>query len=74
MRGKMRFWGKMKQGEKKVIRSLASNADIPGGDLADTGLFMGEGEQYRHTRADTHAQMWARAQTRADVCRHIYTQ
>ncbi|XP_072574110.1 unconventional myosin-IXAa isoform X2 [Paramormyrops kingsleyae] len=45
MRGKMRFWGKMKQGEKKAIRSLASTADIPGGDLTDTGLFMGEGPQ-----------------------------
>ncbi|XP_048886170.1 unconventional myosin-IXAa isoform X5 [Brienomyrus brachyistius] len=45
MRGKMRFWGKMKQSEKKAIRPLASTADIAGGDLTDTGLFMGEGPQ-----------------------------
>ncbi|KAG9341186.1 hypothetical protein JZ751_019625 [Albula glossodonta] len=36
VRGKMRFWGKTKQGDKKALREkLASAGDLPEGDMTD---------------------------------------
>ncbi|XP_042561479.1 unconventional myosin-IXAa-like [Clupea harengus] len=45
VRGKMRFWGKAKQGDKKSSRDrLVCGADSLEGDYADTGLLLGGGE------------------------------
>ncbi|XP_036441862.1 unconventional myosin-IXAa isoform X2 [Colossoma macropomum] len=45
VRGKMRFWTKTKQAEKKSSRErLVCGSDTMDGDYADTALLMGEGE------------------------------
>ncbi|KAL1007682.1 hypothetical protein UPYG_G00090150 [Umbra pygmaea] len=46
--GKMRFWGKTKQGEKKSSREkLICGGDSLDGDYGDTGLLLGEaGQEY----------------------------
>ncbi|MCJ8737401.1 hypothetical protein PDJAM_G00023490 [Pangasius djambal] len=45
VRGKMRFWGKTKQGEKKSSRDrLMYTGDSLDGDYPDTALLMAEGE------------------------------
>ncbi|XP_076142942.1 unconventional myosin-IXAa isoform X4 [Alosa pseudoharengus] len=45
VRGKMRFWGKGKQGDKKTSRDrLVCGADTLEGDYADTGLLLGGGD------------------------------
>ncbi|KAJ8417150.1 hypothetical protein AAFF_G00283770, partial [Aldrovandia affinis] len=47
VRGKMRFWGKTKQGDKKASREkLASSGDLAEGDLPDTGINTGEGQEH----------------------------
>lgn len=44
VRGKMRFWGKTKYGEKKTSREkLICGADSLDGDYGDTGPLLGEG-------------------------------
>lgn len=45
VRGKMRFWGKTKQGEKKSSRDRLMHAgESLDGDYPDTALLMAEGE------------------------------
>lgn len=45
VRGKMRFWGKTKQGEKKSSRDrLMYAGESLDGDYPDTALLMAEGE------------------------------
>lgn len=45
VRGKMRFWGKTKQGEKKSSRDrLIYSGESLDGDYPDTALLMAEGE------------------------------
>ncbi|KAL2088445.1 hypothetical protein ACEWY4_015344 [Coilia grayii] len=45
VRGKMRFWGKGKQGDKKSSRDrLVCGGDTLEGDYGDTGLLLGGGE------------------------------
>ncbi|XP_035250865.1 unconventional myosin-IXAa-like isoform X2 [Anguilla anguilla] len=47
VRGKMRFWGKTKQGDKKASREkLACAGELPEGDLVDTGMSIGEGQEH----------------------------
>ncbi|XP_046897317.1 unconventional myosin-IXAa isoform X3 [Hypomesus transpacificus] len=47
VRGKMRFWGKTKQGEKKPSREkLICGADSMDGDYGDTGPLLGEGQEH----------------------------
>ncbi|XP_010873983.2 unconventional myosin-IXAa isoform X3 [Esox lucius] len=48
VRGKMRFWGKTKQGEKKLSREkLICGGDSMDGDYGDTGPLLGEaGQEY----------------------------
>lgn len=44
-RGKMRFWGKAKSGEKKLPRErLFCGGDILDGDCPETSLMVEEGE------------------------------
>lgn len=44
VRGKMRFWGKTKYGEKKTSREkLICGGDSLDGDYGDTGPLLGEG-------------------------------
>lgn len=44
VRGKMRFWGKTKYGDKKTSREkLICGADSMDGDYGDTGPLLGEG-------------------------------
>lgn len=44
VRGKMRFWGKTKYGDKKTSREkLICGADSLDGDYGDTGPLLGEG-------------------------------
>ncbi|XP_047196371.1 unconventional myosin-IXAa isoform X3 [Hippoglossus stenolepis] len=46
VRGKMRFWGKNKYGDKKSSREkLICGADSPDGDYGDTGPLLGEGQE-----------------------------
>ncbi|CAJ1049288.1 unconventional myosin-IXAa [Xyrichtys novacula] len=46
VRGKMRFWGKTKYGEKKTSREkLICGADSMDGEYADTGPLLGEGQE-----------------------------
>ncbi|KAJ8344377.1 hypothetical protein SKAU_G00317060 [Synaphobranchus kaupii] len=46
VRGKMRFWGKTKQVDKKTSREkLSSAGDLQEGDLVDTGMSGGEGQE-----------------------------
>ncbi|KAJ7994672.1 hypothetical protein DPEC_G00251900 [Dallia pectoralis] len=47
VRGKMRFWGKTKQGEKKSSREkLICGGDSMDGDYGDTGALLVEGQEY----------------------------
>ncbi|XP_038856172.1 unconventional myosin-IXAa-like [Salvelinus namaycush] len=47
VRGKMRFWGKTKQGEKKSSREkLFCGGDSMDADDGDTGPLLGEGQDY----------------------------
>lgn len=49
VRGRMRFWGKTKYGEKKTSREkLICGADSLDGDYGDTGPLLGEGALPRH--------------------------
>lgn len=43
VRGKMRFWGKTKYGDKKSREKLICGADSLDGDYGDTGPLLGEG-------------------------------
>ncbi|XP_041822748.1 unconventional myosin-IXAa isoform X2 [Chelmon rostratus] len=46
VRGKMRFWGKTKYGDKKTSREkLICGADSMDGDYGDTGPLLGEGQE-----------------------------
>ncbi|XP_034535502.1 unconventional myosin-IXAa [Notolabrus celidotus] len=46
VRGKMRFWGKAKYGEKKTSREkLICGGDSMDGDYGDTGPLLGEGQE-----------------------------
>ncbi|XP_070827077.1 unconventional myosin-IXAa [Chaetodon trifascialis] len=46
VRGKMRFWGKTKYGDKKTSREkLICGADSLDGDYGDTGPLLGEGQE-----------------------------
>ncbi|XP_061077056.1 unconventional myosin-IXAa-like isoform X1 [Conger conger] len=46
VRGKMRFWGKTKQGDKKAAREkLASAGEVQEGDLADSGSVGDAGQE-----------------------------
>ncbi|XP_068189871.1 unconventional myosin-IXAa isoform X3 [Antennarius striatus] len=46
VRGKMRFWGKTKNGDKKTSREkLICGADSLEGDSGDTGPLLGEGQE-----------------------------
>lgn len=46
VRGKMRFWGKTKYGEKKTSREkLICGADSIDADYGDTGPLLGEGQE-----------------------------
>ncbi|XP_056134177.1 unconventional myosin-IXAa isoform X2 [Lampris incognitus] len=46
VRGRMRFWGKTKHGEKKVSRDkLICGVDSLDGEYADTGPLLGEGQE-----------------------------
>ncbi|XP_074521897.1 unconventional myosin-IXAa isoform X3 [Halichoeres trimaculatus] len=46
VRGKMRFWGKTKYGEKKTSREkLICGADSMDGEYGDTGPLLGEGQE-----------------------------
>ncbi|XP_063044943.1 unconventional myosin-IXAa isoform X3 [Engraulis encrasicolus] len=47
VRGKMRFWGKGKQGDKKSSRDrLVCGSDTLEGDYGDTGLLLGAGGEF----------------------------
>lgn len=51
VRGKMRFWGKTKYGEKKTSREkLICGADSLDGDDGDTGPLLGEGTLTRNQK------------------------
>lgn len=55
VRGKMRFWGKTKYGDKKTSREkLICGSDSLDGDYGDTGPLLGEGmlskSKYIHFR------------------------
>ncbi|XP_039995200.1 unconventional myosin-IXAa isoform X2 [Xiphias gladius] len=45
VRGKMRFWGKTKYGDKKSREKLICGADSLDGDYGDTGPLLGEGQE-----------------------------
>ncbi|XP_076011513.1 unconventional myosin-IXAa isoform X2 [Genypterus blacodes] len=45
VRGRMRFWGKTKYGEKKTREKLICGADSLDGDNGETGPLLGEGQE-----------------------------
>lgn len=55
VRGKMRFWGKTKYGEKKTSREkLICGADSVDGDYGDTGPLLEDGVLPRNQKKNTH--------------------